>query len=128
MQLSTGSAANLPNPTIDLTARVKFDIYTTKALKVGLGIRETGTTAEIGADGGITGGIEWVGVPSKNGSSPNPSRTVNANTWTTLEFDLPIEACTNFSGRNSVLVTGKGVLEHLALVGGRNRHLHRPCG
>ena len=116
LRLTTASAPFLPNPTIDLGARLKFDIYTTKALKVGVGVRETGTTAEIGTDGGLTGGIEWVGVSSINGTSPNPSRTVNASNWTTLEFDLPTEACTNFSGGNSVLAAGKGVLEHLALV------------
>lgn len=117
VRLTTANPTVLPNPTIDLASRVKFDIYTTKALKVGLGVRESGTTAQIGADGGTTGAIEWLGVPAKNGASPNPSRTVNANSWTTLEFDLPAEACTNFSGGNSVLASGKGVLEHLALVG-----------
>jgi hypothetical protein len=117
LRLTTASAVNVPNPTIDLGAKVKFDIYTTKSLKVGLGIRETGTAAEIGGNGGTTGGIEWVGVPSKTGTSPNPSRSVSANTWTTLEFDLPTEACVDFSGGNGVLATGKGVLEHIALVG-----------
>ncbi|MDB6027696.1 MAG: hypothetical protein JWM68_3919, partial [Verrucomicrobiales bacterium] len=117
VRLATSGATSLPNPTVDLGARVKFDIYATKALKVGLGIRETGTTAEIGADGGTTGSIEWLGLTGLNGTSPNPSRTVAAGTWTTLEFDLPSEPCTNFSGGNSVLASGKGVLEHLALVG-----------
>ena len=117
VRLTTTNCVSLPNSTIDLGARVKFDIYSTKSLKVGLGVRETGTSAEIGANGGTTGAIEWVGVPAKNGTSPNPSRVVNANTWTTLEFDLPTEAVTNFSGGNSVLATDKGVLEHLALVG-----------
>ena len=115
MRLTTSGTANLPNPTIDLTARVKFDIYSDKSMKVGLGVRETGTTAAIGDNGGTTGGIEWLGA-IKVGTSPNPSRVVNANTWTTLEFVLPTEYCTNFSGGDSVLASGKGVLEHLALV------------
>ncbi|MDB6028121.1 MAG: hypothetical protein JWM68_4344, partial [Verrucomicrobiales bacterium] len=114
LRLTTSAAASLLNPTIDLTARVKFDIYTDKSLKVGLGVRETGTTAGIGADGGITGGIEWLGA-TKVGTSANPSRVVNAAVWTTVEFNLPSEYCTNFSGGNSVLAGGKGVLEHLAL-------------
>jgi hypothetical protein len=41
---------------------------------------------------------------------------VSANTWTTLEFTNATEFCTNFSGGNSVLATGKGTLEHLAIV------------
>ena len=115
LRLTTSAAASIPNPTIELGARLRFDIYTDKALKVGLGVRESGTTAAVGANGGTTGGIEWLGA-AKVGTSPDPSRTVSANTWTTLEFDLPAESCTNFSGGNSILSTGRGVLEHLALV------------
>ncbi|MDB6024368.1 MAG: hypothetical protein JWM68_591 [Verrucomicrobiales bacterium] len=115
VRLTTASMAILPNPTLDLAARVKFDIYCDKSLKVGLGIRETATSAAIGADGGLTGGVEWIGA-IKTGTSPVPSRTLTAGTWTTVEFVLPAEYCTNFSGGNSVLASGKGTLEHLALV------------
>ena len=117
VRLTTTNAASLPNPTIDLGAHVRFNIQSSKAIKVGLGIRETGTTAEIGANGGVTGGIEWIGVTNKVGANPIPNRLVPANTWTTLDFNLPVEPCTNFSGGNSILATGKGVLEHLILRG-----------
>ncbi|MDB6122084.1 MAG: N-acetylmuramoyl-L-alanine amidase family 2 [Pedosphaera sp.] len=119
VRLVTQNAAKLPNPTIDFNQTLSFDIYTTKALKVGLGVRETSTTAAIGADGGTTGTLEWVGVPSKNGSAPNPSRTVPANTWTTLTFNIPTEAVISALGSGDGILTsttGKGVLEHLALV------------
>ena len=117
VRLTTTNTTFLPNPTIDLGARLRFDINSSKSLKVGLGVRETGGSAEIGANGGTTGGIEWLGVTNKVGSSPIPNRAVNANTWTTLEFNLPSEPCTNFSGGNSILAAGKGVLEHLVLYG-----------
>ena len=41
-----------------------------------LEIRETGTTAAIGANGGTTGTIEFVGVTSTTGGMPNPTRSV----------------------------------------------------
>jgi N-acetyl-anhydromuramyl-L-alanine amidase AmpD len=119
LRLNTQNTAKLPNPTIDFNQTLKFDIYTTKALQVGIGVRETSTTADIGADGGTTGTLEWVGVPSKNGSAPNPSRTVPANTWTTLVFNIPTESVISALGSGDGVLqssTGKGVLEELALV------------
>ena len=116
VRLTTGNTTLLPNPTINASARLKFDIYTTKSLKVGLGIRETGTTAENGANGGTTGAIEYVGCSSQVGTTPVPTRTVNAATWTTLEFTLPSEPCQTLTG-DSILAAGQQVLEHLILVG-----------
>ncbi|MDB6025946.1 MAG: putative Ig domain protein [Verrucomicrobiales bacterium] len=113
------TAGNLiPNPTIDVTKKVRFAIWSDRSIKVALGVRETSTTAAIGADGGSTGTIEWVGA-TLNGSSPNPTRVVDPTNWVTLEFDLPNEAIAAFPGSgNGVLstTTGKGVLEHLAIV------------
>jgi hypothetical protein len=114
VRLTTFNTTFLPNPTIDLGARVKFNIYSDKALKVGLGVRETATAAEIGANGGSTGAIEYVGVASKIGTTPVPTRSVAANTWTTLEFNLPAEPVQTLTG-DGVLASGKGVLEHLVL-------------
>jgi hypothetical protein len=95
---------------------LKFDIHTTKSLKVGIGVRESGTSAAIGANGGTTGDLEYVGVSGKIGTTPIPTRTVAANTWTTLEFDLPNEPVQTLTGDGN-LATGKGTLEHLILVG-----------
>ncbi|MFN7138617.1 MAG: putative Ig domain-containing protein, partial [Limisphaerales bacterium] len=106
VRLVTTDTAFLPNLTINASARVKFDIHTSKALKVGLGIRETNTTAENGANGGTSGAIEYVGVDSKVGTTPVPTRTVNANTWTTLEFDLQNEPMQTLTG-NSILAAGQ---------------------
>jgi hypothetical protein len=119
VRLTTADAPSVPNPTIDLGQKLRFKIYSTKALKVGLGLRETGTTANIGGNGGTTGDIEYIGVTNKINGEPIPNRLVNASNWTTLEFDLPNEPLTNFTG-NSVLATGKGVLEHLILAANNN--------
>ncbi len=116
VRLNTLNTTKIPNPTINASGRLKLDVYSTKTLKVALGIRETGTTAQNGADGGTTGAVEYVGCSSKVGSTPIPTRTVNANTWTTLEFDLPNEPVQTLTG-NSILSPGQQVLEHLILYG-----------
>ena len=117
MRLATYNTATLPNPTVGINQRFKFDLYSDKALKVGLGIRETGTSAAIGANGGTTGTIEFIGVTNNTSGTPNPTRSVAASTWTTLSFNIPFEPATAFTGDGIMQdVTGKGVLEHLALV------------
>jgi len=117
MRLATYNTATLPNPTVGINQRLKFDIYSDKALKVGLGIRETGTSAAIGANGGTTGTIEWVGVNGSTSGTPSPTRSVAAATWTTLSFNIPFEPVTAFTGDGFIQdVTGKGALEHLVLV------------
>jgi hypothetical protein len=120
LRLTTSSAANLPNPVIDLTRKLVFDIYTDKDLKVAIGARETGNPAgtPIGSNGGATGGIEFVGATNVVGGQPAAVRTVAAGSWATLVFDLPNEPVRNFASGNGVLstATGLGVLEHLAFV------------
>ncbi|MDB6110566.1 MAG: N-acetylmuramoyl-L-alanine amidase [Pedosphaera sp.] len=121
LRLTTFNSSGLPNPVIDLKQIIKFDIYTDKALKVGLGVRETTNAAgtAVGSNGGSGGGIEWVGVTNVTATgAPVPKRTVAAGSWQTLQFNLPYEATSNFVNGNSVLSTasGLGVLEHLALV------------
>ena len=121
LRLTTSGTANLPNPVIDLTRRLKFDIYSGKDLKIALGIRETGNPVgtAIGSNGGNTPGIiEFAGVTNVVSSQPQAVRTVPASNWTTLTFDLPAEPIRNFTGGNGILSTasGLGVLEHLAFV------------
>jgi hypothetical protein len=120
LRLTTFGSANLPNPVISLTRKLKFDVHTDRNLGVALGIRET-TTPEgtaIGANGGSTGSIEFVGVTNVVNSQPQVTRVVPANQWQTLTFDLPNEPVRSFSSGNGVLSTasGLGVLEQLALV------------
>ena len=120
LRLTTASAPSWPNPVIDLTRKLRFDLYSDKAVKVAIGCRETTTPAgtAIGTNGGTTGNIEWAGVTNVSGSAPVPTRAVPAGSWTTLTFNLPVEPITSFSGGNGVLSTasGLGVLEHVAIV------------
>ena len=117
LRLITFSAANLPNPTISTNQVLQFDMYTDNPLYVGIGFRETSTTAPIGADGGTSGTIEWIGGITDNTLSPSKGHFVIAGQWTTLSFFLPYEPVRGFTG-NGVLETstGKGVFEHLELV------------
>jgi hypothetical protein len=106
------------NPTIDFNQNLSFDIWTDRALKLAIGVRETGTTAEIGANGGTTGSIEWVGVTGASGGAPLPIRTILPNQWTTVYFNIDGELAAGLTGNGTIDkgATGKGVLEHLALV------------
>ena len=116
VRLTTGNTTALPNPTIDFRHSLKFDVYTTKSLKVGVGLRETGTSAAIGANGGTTGSIEYAGCSSEVGTTPIPTRTVNASNWTTLTFNLPSEPMQTLTG-DGILAAAQGALEHLILYG-----------
>lgn len=121
LRLTTSSATSLPNPVIDLTRKLSFDIYSDKNIGVALGVRETANPAgtTIGSNGGTTPGvIEYVGVTNAVGGQPQVTRSITASNWMTVTFNLPAEPIRNFSGGNGVLAsaTGLGVLEHLAFV------------
>ena len=115
VRLTTFNTTYVPNLTVPMDRIVRFDLHSDKSLKVGLGVRETGTTADYGANGGTTGPIEFVGVTNVVSNSPFPTRVVPANSWSTLEFNFPTEPVRAFTG-DGVLATGKGVLESVALV------------
>jgi Immunoglobulin domain/Immunoglobulin I-set domain len=117
LRFTTFNALNIPNPTISTNQALQFDMYTDNALYVEIGFRETSTTAAIGADGGTSGTIEWIGGTTDNTVSPPKGHFVPAGQWTTLEFFLPYEPVRGFTG-DGVLEssTGKGVFEHLELV------------
>jgi hypothetical protein len=120
LRLTTASATTLPNPVIDITRRFRFRMWTDKALRVGIGIRETVTApgTPIGANGGTTGAIEWVGVTNSISGQPQPTRLVTASNWTALEFNLPLDPARNFNAGNGVLSTTSGLatFEHIAFV------------
>ncbi|MFN7138540.1 MAG: immunoglobulin domain-containing protein, partial [Limisphaerales bacterium] len=121
LRLTTFNAPQLPNPTIGFNQALLFDIYSSQDLYVSVGLRETGTSAAIGSDGGSTGTIEWIGTTL----NPPRGRLVPANQWTTLQFFIPFEPVRAFTG-NGILSspTSKGVLEHLAFApaGGEMEH------
>lgn len=76
-----------------------------QSITVSLGIRETGTAAPIGADGGTSGGIEFV----------NLDATVIAldGGWHQVSVDLAAASLTAFAGTtaNSLYDTTRGTLE-----------------
>ena len=117
LRLTTFNATNTPNPTISTNQALQFDMFTDNALYVEIGFRETSTTAAIGADGGTSGTIEWIGGTTDNTVSPPKGHFVSAGQWTPLEFFLPYEPVRGFTG-DGVLEssTGKGVFELLELV------------
>ncbi|MBA4147458.1 MAG: immunoglobulin domain-containing protein [Verrucomicrobia bacterium] len=122
LRLTTFNAPQLPNPTIAFNQALLFDIYTSNSLHVAVGVRETGTSAEIGANGGDTGSIEWIGTTT---TTPPRGRLVPAGEWTTLQFFIPHESVRAFTGDGILSsATGKGVLEHLAFtpVSGTTEH------
>ena len=106
---------------MNVTRKLKFDLYTDKAVGVAIAVRETANAAgtAIGSNGGTTPGvIEFAGVTNVVSGQPQVTRVVGASNWMTLIFDLPSEPVVNFVGGNGVLstATGLGVLEHLAFV------------
>jgi hypothetical protein len=121
LRLTTSGTANLPNPVLDVTRKLKFDLYSDRNIGVALAVRETGNAAgtAIGSNGGTAPGIiEFAGVTNVVSGQPQVTRIVNASNWMTLTFDFPNEPIRNFVGGNGVLstATGLGVLEHLAFV------------
>lgn len=78
------------------------------SLRLGIGIRETDSTAEIGANGGTVGPIEWVNrgayVIEDNGL------------WQTISINLATASVTGFTGNGTLeSSTGRAVLEHIAI-------------
>jgi hypothetical protein len=117
LRLTTNNGAQLPNPTValDRPLRVRLRLDSGQ-VRVCVGIRETGTTADIGADGGTSGTIEWVGATGVVGTAPQGRLiTAQPGVWQTLLFDPRQDPITPQTG-DGVLAssTGKGVFEQLA--------------
>ena len=75
LRLTTFNTANLPNPALDFAHALRFKIYVasgTPDVYVTLGVRETNTTVPIGGNGGISGGIEWIGATSLDPGNVRP--------------------------------------------------------
>jgi hypothetical protein len=79
-------------------------------IQVSIGVRETGTTADIGDDGGVNNGIEWIDRDLNN--------ITLDGTWQLVTFDLANpNSVLAFAGAtaDSILAAGKGTLEHIRL-------------
>jgi len=80
-----------------------------------IGIREIATNPALGADGGTSGGIEWVGSSTTSGAPAGIVLNPSAG-WQTITIDPAVGPIRNFSGGNGVLSStyNKGTLEHIA--------------
>ena len=77
---------------------------------ISIGVRETGTSAAIGDDGGSTGGIEWVNLDGQS--------IIADGLWHQYTWNFGTDPITNFSGGNGVLssATMKGTLENIRIL------------
>ena len=78
-------------------------------LMISLGVRESGSTANIGEPGGATGGIEWVDKDNQ--------QLVLDGTWQLFTFDLKTAPLAGFAGAtaNGVWDVEAGAIEHLRI-------------
>jgi hypothetical protein len=85
--------------------------YAAPELKVSLGVRETqfagSTVTTIGANGGATGGIEWINKDAQT--------LVLDGTWQTFTWNLATDPVAPFAGTsaNGILEGTHGVIEHV---------------
>ncbi len=117
LRYTTYNVSALPNPTIGLWAGwgLSFDVYSDTPLYLTTLVRETESNADLGASGGASGTIEFVG--GNPTAATGKGKYVAANTWTTLAFSFSSDPVFGFTG-NGVLdpgADGKGVLEALGI-------------
>lgn len=78
------------------------------SLQISMAVRETGTTAAIGGNGGSAGGIEFVGLDGQE--------LILDGTWQMFTFDLSALPIAAFAGAaNGVLDGAAGTIEHIRL-------------
>lgn len=118
LNLTTLDTENLPNPTIPFAnGFVEFKVFVegTEDIYMTLGARETNTSAALGADGGTSGEVEWIGAAELRNTEPLGKR-VTAGQWQTVRFFIPQEPKLPFSANADGVLTGaKGTFAHLAI-------------
>ena len=118
LRLTTHQAPVLPNPTVDFQQKIGLAVYAERDVYLAVGLRETSSDANCGADGGTNGTIEWVGAAtdSKSITGAPKGRLIPAGRWCWVEFCIPSEPVRRFTGNNVLeSFTGKGVFEELAV-------------
>jgi uncharacterized lipoprotein YddW (UPF0748 family) len=117
MRLTTHNVPSLPNPTVALDRPIRFRLRVDAGrFRLCIGMRETGTDADYGEDGGTTGSIEWIGATSVVGGVPQ-GVLVEAmpGVWQTFTIDPLTDPVLSFTGDgNLTSPTGKGTFEHIA--------------
>ncbi len=79
-----------------------------------LGIRETGGAGPVGANGGSSGTIEWLGASVTSNGAPQGKPISPSPNWQTVTFDRTIDPAVGFTGNGTVEGTW-GVLESIAI-------------
>ncbi len=121
LRLTTFNTANRGNPAINFDHKVRLRLYvpsSTPDFYLTLGVRETGTNADCGNNGGTSGGIEWIGATS---AQPGPNAPVGKlvnqkDQWITVSFNIRCEPVRGFAGAtaNGQLQGSTGTVEQLA--------------
>ncbi|MBN2445810.1 MAG: hypothetical protein JXO22_03750, partial [Phycisphaerae bacterium] len=117
MRLTTSNAANIPNPTVRLDHLIRVRLrLDAGSLRLAVGVRETGTDADVGADGGTAGTIEWVGAASDIDGAPQGVLIEPLpGVWQTIIFDPLTDPIHGMTGDGTLTsYTNKAVIEHLA--------------
>ncbi|QYK53110.1 MAG: hypothetical protein KF824_12745 [Fimbriimonadaceae bacterium] len=126
MRLTTFNSTGRPNPYIDVNQKLRIDMYVSAPAKLALGLREVGGVGAIGANGGTSGGIEWVANSGLIGGSLPGGQDLLPGVWQTVEVNLAAipkgvlapGQVSNFASGNSMLNSPGGyTLEHLAFTG-----------
>jgi hypothetical protein len=118
LRLTTSQAALSPNPAVDLRRPIRLRLrLDSGSFRLCLGIRETGVDVPVGANGGASGTIEWVGAEGVAAGGAPRGVLVNAQpgAWQTLTFRPEPGRVWPMTGDGYLVAAGnKGVLEHLA--------------
>jgi hypothetical protein len=80
-----------------------------QSLAISIGVRETGSTAAIGADGTATGTIEWINLDNQY--------LVPDGTWQTFTWNFGTDPVVGFTGDGNLsTANNRGVLENLRIM------------
>lgn len=118
LRLTTFNTLNRPNPEIHFDHKLRFRVYVptgTPDFRACVGVRETGSSAGCGGNGGTVNGIEWIGATNPAGA-PGGTLVDQKDQWVEVVFDIRNDPIRAFAGltANGVLEGTDGVLEHIA--------------
>jgi hypothetical protein len=85
-------------------------------LRFSIGVRKTNPAGPIGANGGTSGDIDWVGRPDDGITDTDVNLVQADSAWHLVTFDLNAGPFNGFTGTGVVTsTTGFGTLEHLRI-------------
>jgi len=116
-RVTTSNCPIIPNPTVQLDRPIRVRLRLDSGrLRLAVGIRETGTTADIGGNGGTVGSIEFVGAATKSTNAPQGVLIEPMpGQWQTFIFDPRKDPIVTFTGDGVLYsASNKGTIECLA--------------